>query len=190
MSNKTVAWLNTSAKEAAQRLLGCELVCTINGETVRVKIVETEAYDQTDEASHTYRGRTRRNDAMFLAAGHMYVYFTYGMHHCCNVVCGEEGFGAGVLLRAVEPIEGLDVIEKRRNMTGVNITNGPGKVCAALEIDTSYSGHDLLQAPIQLIKRPAIDKKQIIMTTRIGITKAASEIARFYIKNNQYVSRK
>lgn len=190
MSQKDFSWLNTSAKEAAQRLLGCELLRTVDDGEVRVKIVEAEAYDQTDEASHTYRGRTSRNDAMFLAAGHMYVYFTYGMHHCCNVVCGEEGFGAGVLLRAVEPIDGHEIIEARRNMSGINATNGPGKICAALGIDRSCSGHDLSKAPIQLIKRPALRADQIVTTTRIGISKAANEMARFYIKDNKYVSKR
>ena len=81
-------------------------------------IVETEAYDQADEASHIFRGRTQRNDAMFKRAGHLYAYFTYGMHHCCNVVCGPEGFGSGVLIWAVEPLEGIDIIERRRGVAG------------------------------------------------------------------------
>lgn len=190
MTRNNFDWLNVPAKEAAQRLLGCELVRLTDGVAVRVKIVETEAYDQTDEASHTFRGRTARNDAMFLAAGHMYVYFTYGMHHCCNVVCGEEGFGAGVLVRAVEPLVGREVIESRRRMTGVNVTNGPGKVCAALGIERSHSGHDLGRGPIQLIQQVPLPSEQIVATTRIGITKAASEVARYYIKNNAYVSKK
>lgn len=190
MTRKDFSWLNASAQTAARRLLGCELLRRIDGEMLRVKIVETEAYDQTDAASHTFRGRTARNDAMFLAAGHMYVYFTYGMHHCCNVVCGEDGFGAGVLIRAVEPIEGLEFIEERRNMTGVNVTNGPGKVCAAMGIDRGYSGHDLSSGPIELIKRVAVPADQIVATTRVGITKAADEVARFYLQGNPYVSRR
>lgn len=190
MSYSDFSWLKISAEQAARRLLGCELVSEIGGEMVRAMIVETEAYDQADEASHAFRGRTPRNDAMFRAAGHLYVYFTYGMHHCCNVVCGEEGFGSGVLVRAVEPIEGLEVIETRRGKSGVNVTNGPGKVCAALCIDRTYSGHHLSRAPIRLIKKPALPSNVVVESTRIGISKATHELRRFYIRDNPYVSKK
>ena len=183
-------WLDVPAEVAARRLLGCELVCTTGGQEVRVRIVETEAYDQADEASHTFRGRTKRNDAMFKAAGHMYVYFTYGMHYCCNVVCGSEGFGSGVLIRAVEPLGGLNVIEQRRGMTGVNVTNGPGKVCKALDITLQYSGHDLSAAPIRLVKKPALADEEVMVGPRIGISKAVHELRRFYIAGNAYVSKK
>ena len=183
-------WLDVPAEAAARRLLGCELVRDIDDRQVRVRIVETEAYDQADEASHTFRGRTKRNDAMFKSAGHMYVYFTYGMHHCCNVVCGEEGEGSGVLIRAVEPLEGIDIIEARRGMKGVNITNGPGKICQALSIDLRYSGHDLAQPPIRLIKRPIVPDRAVSTGPRVGISKAVHELRRFFIIDNPYVSRK
>lgn len=184
------SWLNVSAETAARRLLGCELLRAIDGETLRVRIVETEAYDQTDEASHTFRGRTPRNDAMFKAAGHLYVYFTYGMHHCCNVVCGKEGEGAGVLIRAVEPLEGIEYIERRRNVNGINATNGPGKVAAALGIDRSLSGHDLAMPPVWLIKKQALTSGAITVGHRVGISKAVHELRRFYISGNAYVSKK
>lgn len=190
MKRDDFAWLNVSAEEAARRLLGCELVREIAGREVRVRIVETEAYDQTDEASHTFNGRTGRNDAMFLGAGHMYVYFTYGMHHCCNVVCGPEGVGSGVLIRAVEPLDGLEIIEERRGMTGVNVTNGPGKICAALDIDRGLSGHDLARPPMRLIKKPALSDSEVTIGKRIGISKAVHELRRFYITGNPYVSKK
>ena len=183
-------WLDVPAEVAARRLLGCELVCETDGQEVRVRIVETEAYDQADEASHTFRGRTKRNDAMFKAAGHMYVYFTYGMHYCCNVVCGPEGFGSGVLIRAVEPLSGLDIIEQRRGVTGVNATNGPGKVCKALNIDLGYSGHDLGATPIRLVKKPVLADEEVAVGPRIGISKAVHELRRFYITGNAYVSKK
>jgi DNA-3-methyladenine glycosylase len=183
-------WLDISAEEAAKRLLGCELVRYIHGQTVRVRIVETEAYDQNDEASHTFRGRTVRNDAMFQSAGHMYVYFTYGMHHCCNVVCGKEGIGSGVLIRAVEPLEGIDIIESRRGMSGKNTTNGPGKVCQALDIDLSFSGHDLSSSPLKLIKRPPLSDGKVVVAKRIGISKAVHELRRFYIAGNPYISKR
>lgn len=184
------AWLDTVAETAARRLLGCELISSIGGEEVRVRIVETEAYDQADEASHTFRGRTKRNDAMFKSAGHMYVYFTYGMHYCCNIVCGEEGYGSGVLVRAVEPLEGLDIIEKRRGMSGVNMTNGPGKVCQALGIAVGLSGHDLSKSPVRLIKKPALADSMVTIGIRIGISKAVHELRRFYVTGHPYVSRK
>lgn len=190
MSVKDFSWLDVPAEVAARRLLGCELISDIGGEEVRVKIVETEAYDQADEASHTFNGRTKRNDAMFKSAGHMYVYFTYGMHHCCNIVCGKEGFGSGVLIRAVEPLSGLDVIEKRRGMSGVNVTNGPGKTCQALAIDRRLSGHDLAEPPVRLIKRLELPDESVTVGKRIGISKAVHELRRFYVTDNPYVSRK
>ena len=190
MRTGSFAWLDVPAEEAARRLLGCELVRELDGRDVRVRIVETEAYDQTDEASHAFHGRTERNDAMFKSAGHLYVYFTYGMHYCCNIVCGPDGFGSGVLIRAVEPIDGVDVIEGRRGMTGVNATNGPGKTCAALSIDRSLSGHDLAKSPIRLIKMPARSDSEVTVSTRIGISKAVHELRRFYLTGNPYISKK
>lgn len=184
------SWIDLPAELAAKRLLGSELVSEIDGQKVVVKIVETEGYDQKDEASHTFRGLTQRNSAMFLGAGHLYVYFTYGMHHCCNVVCGPEGYGSGVLIRAVEPLEGIEAIEARRGMTGVNVTNGPGKICAALDIDRRYSGHDLAETPVQLIKKPALPDSAVTTGKRIGISKAVHELRRFYVTNNPYVSKK
>ena len=190
MTQDAFAWLDVPAEVAARRLLGCELLRSLDGEQVRVKIVETEAYDQTDEASHTFKGRTERNDAMFQSAGHLYVYFTYGMHHCCNIVCGPSGFGSGVLIRAVEPLSGTATIEKRRGMHGVNVTNGPGKICQALDITRSLSGHDLARPPMQLIKKPPLASAHITTGPRIGISKAVHELRRFYITDNPYVSKK
>ena len=187
----TFDWLDVPAEAAARRLLGCEFVREdIYGREVRVRIVETEAYDQADEASHTFRGRTKRNDAMYKSAGHMYVHFTYGMHYCCNVVCGPEGFGSGVLIRAVEPLSGLDIIEQRRGMTGVNITNGPAKISQALDINLSMSGHDLSQPPMKLVKKPELSDEEVTIGTRIGISKAVHELRRFYVTDNPFVSRK
>lgn len=190
MSDKDFLWLNVSAEAAARHLLGCEIAREVDGQEIRVKIVETEAYDQVDEASHTFHGRSKRNDAMFRSAGHLYVYFTYGMHHCMNVVCGPEDFGSGVLIRAVEPISGLEIIEKNRGMKGVNTTNGPGKICQALSIDSTMSGHYLSESPIKLIKKPALPYEQITTAKRIGISKAVHELRRFYITDSKFVSKK
>jgi DNA-3-methyladenine glycosylase len=184
-------FLQNTAAEAAKRLLGCLLEAEINGKQVTVKIVETEAYDQTDAASHSYNGRTKRTDIMFGRAGYLYVYFTYGMHYCCNVVVGEEGYGAAVLIRAVEPIEGEDELMKNRNgKEGVDLTNGPAKLCQALGIDKGMNGHDLSQKPLKLLVGPSLDEKDIITTTRIGISKAKGVKWRFYIRGNSYVSKK
>jgi len=174
----------------AARLLGCELERTIDGHTMRVRIVETEAYDQTDAASHSYKGRTQRTDVMFGPPGHLYVYFTYGMHYCCNIVVGPEGYGAAVLIRAVEPIKGNEVMEARRDKTGVDATNGPAKLCQALAIDKRLNGHDLSQPPLKLIMTPALSPDEITTTTRIGISRAQEVPWRFYITNNQFVSRR
>lgn len=183
--------LNDSVDKVAKRLLGCELVREIDGKTIRVKIVETEAYDQTDAASHAYNGRTPRADVMFGPAGHLYVYFTYGMHYCCNIVAGLEGYGAGVLIRAVEPFEGETTLEKRRGgKVGVELTNGPAKLCQALGIDRRMNGHDLKKSPLQLVVRSATASNQIIATTRVGISKAKDVKWRSYIADNPYVSMK
>lgn len=190
MNGEEFEWLDVPAETAARRLLGCELLREIDGHELRVRIVETEAYDQTDEASHSFHGRTARNDAMFQSAGHMYVYFTYGMHHCCNVVSGKEGYGSGVLIRAVEPLDGIEIMEQNRGgKTGVILTNGPGKVCQALAIDRRLSGHDLSHSPVRLVRRPQLEPGKIHVGTRIGIAKAVSELRRFYITGNRYVSK-
>lgn len=182
--------LQTSALEAAPRLLGCELVREIDGHLLRARIVETEAYDQTDAASHSYKGRTPRTDIMFGPAGRLYVYFTYGMHYCCNVVVGEAGYGTAVLIRAVEPLAGTaQMSENRRGLTGVTLTNGPAKMCQALGIDKQLNGHDLRCEPLQLFMRSPLPANKIIQTTRIGITRAKDEPRRFYIAGNPYVSK-
>jgi len=174
---------------AAPRLLGCVLERELDGQTIRVRIVETEAYDQTDAASHSYKGKTPRTDSMFGEAGHLYVYFTYGMHYCCNVVTEKEGIGAAVLIRAVEPIDNLEVLQRRRAKSGPEITNGPAKLCQALGIDKALNGHDLTTEPLKLILQEPIDPKHITQTVRIGISQAKNVPWRFYITGNKYVSQ-
>jgi DNA-3-methyladenine glycosylase len=107
------------------------------------RISEVEAYRDDDPASHSFRGPTARNEVMFGAAGHLYVYFTYGMHHCANVVTGPAGTGAAVLLRAVEPVTGIDLMQARRQGRAA-IADGPAKLCQAFAIDGDLNGHDLL----------------------------------------------
>jgi len=181
--------LETSAPQAAKRLLGCVLERELDGTVVRCRIVETEAYDQTDAASHSYKGRTPRTDVMFGPAGYLYVYFTYGMHYCCNVVVGSEGEGAAVLIRAVEPLEGEEALQRRRpGKTGKELTNGPAKTCQALGIDRQMNGHDLRQRPLRLVIVPPLKEEDVVVTPRIGIKQAVDVPWRFYSKDNPYVS--
>jgi len=121
--------LNQPASVVAPRLLGCVLERNINGQVAKVRIVETEAYDQTDIASHSYKPKSLRTEVMFGQAGHLYVYFTYGMHFCCNVVVGPKGYGAAVLIRAVEPISSERILQQNRpGQNNSNLTNGPAKL--------------------------------------------------------------
>lgn len=183
-------FLRTDAVTAAQRLLGCELVRQLGDKTVRVRIVETEAYDQTDPASHSFRGPTNRTAVMFGPAGYLYVYFTYGMHYCCNVVVGQSGEGAAVLLRAAEPLAGLSTMATQRpGASGYNFTNGPAKLCQALNITAILNGHSLAEPPLVLVEQPLQPATNIITTTRIGIKQATNIPRRFYLADSPWVSR-
>jgi len=210
-------FLENPSDVAAPLLLGCTLTRTItlNGEKHKLvaRIVETEAYDQDDPASHAFGGPSERNAAMFGPAGHLYVYVSYGMHHCCNVVCGPEGFGSGCLVRAVEPLEGVEAMRELREAeragkahTGHagkgqaerarkhplklrDLTNGPGKVCAALGIDKELYGHDLTVEPLVLEFAPLLSGETIGSSPRVGISKNIDAPKRFFIERNAFVSR-
>ena len=202
-------FLENPSDVAAPLLLGCTLTRTItlNGEKHKLvaRIVETEAYDQDDPASHAFGGPSKRNAAMFGPAGHLYVYVSYGMHHCCNVVCGPEGFGSGCLVRAVEPLEGVEVMRELREAGRAgkeqaerarkhplklrDLTNGPGKVCAALGIDKELYGHNLTNEPLVLDFAPLLPGESIGCSPRIGISKNADAPKRFFIEGNTFVSR-
>lgn len=180
-------------EEIAKKLLGKILVRVYKGNILAGKIVETEAYlDENDLASHSSIGMTERNKVMFGEAGLAYVYFTYGMHYCFNVVTGEEGKGSAVLIRALEPIEGIEQMKKFRRKKDVHIlTNGPAKLCQALKIDKSLNGVDLKISNEIFIAEPS-EKEQIeiVTSTRIGIEKSKDLPLRFYIKENKFVSKK
>ena len=202
-------FLENPSDVAAPLLLGCTLTRTItlNGEKHKLvaRIVETEAYDQDDPASHAFGGLSERNAAMFGPAGHLYVYVSYGMHHCCNVVCGPEGFGSGCLVRAVEPLEGVEVMRELREAGRAgkeqaerarkhplklrDLTNGPGKVCAALGIDKGLYGHDLTVEPLVLDFAPLLPGETIGRSPRVGISKNIDAPKRFFIEGNAFVSR-
>jgi DNA-3-methyladenine glycosylase len=160
------------------------------------KIVEVEAYNgRTDEAAHTFNGKTERNKIMFEQGGYLYVYFTYGIHFCANVVTGKEGEGTAVLLRGMEPLDGIDYFTKRRfphknNTDKKNLLNGPAKICQAFKIAREQNGTDLLGNEIYLFDAPEIPESKIVKTKRIGIKKSTELPWRFYIKDSIYVSKK
>jgi len=185
------AWLEDAPDKVAQRLLGCILERTLDGQRLRLKIVETEAYHQTDAASHSYKGETPRTEIMFGEAGQLYVYFTYGMHYCINVVTGPKGEGSAVLIRAVEPLEGWEMLRKNRpGLPDEQLTNGPAKLAKALALDLSMNGHDLAQEPLKLVVRPAVNADDIVQATRIGISQAKEVPWRFYLRDNPFVSKR
>lgn len=179
------------AEDVAPRLLGSLFIRELNGRRLVGKIVETEAYDQADAASHSYRGNTARTRVMFGPPGHLYVYFTYGMYFCMNVVTEAEGHGAGVLIRALEPIEGEDIMRQNRGEgREKTLMNGPGKLCQALGVTMALGGHDLQEPPLRLVLQPPLAAADIIQTSRVGISAAKDEPWRFYIRGNTFVSRK
>ncbi len=183
-------FLDQDAPTVARKLLGCYLIRKIDGVAVRVRIVETEAYRQDDAASHSYKGETARTEVMFGENGRLYVYFTYGMHYCCNVVAGAVGYGAGVLIRAVEPLGDVaPLVARRYGRSGPDLTNGPAKLCQALGIDMNLSGHDLRAGELRLVTGDRVDESDIVTTNRVGITKAIDIPWRFYLRNNPFVSK-
>jgi DNA-3-methyladenine glycosylase len=162
------------------------------------RITEVEAYDGSiDEAAHTFIGKTNRNAVMFGEGGFLYVYFTYGVHFCCNVVTGNIGDGTAVLIRALEPLSGIDVMSDHRFGRGLknekeklNLTTGPGKICSAFRINRDHYGTDLTGDDIFLLDQPVLESNQIVVSKRIGIRKSVDLPWRFYIKNNPYISGK
>jgi DNA-3-methyladenine glycosylase len=154
----------------ARALLGRTLVGESADGTVAGRIVEVEAYGGgEDPASHGFRGRTARNATMFGPPGHLYVYFTYGMHYCSNVVCERDGVPGAVLLRAVEPIEGLDLMSARRDVSDpLLLARGPARLCEAFAIDKSCDGVDLVAGPVWIEGRQKL-AGQVQETPRIGI---------------------
>jgi DNA-3-methyladenine glycosylase len=170
----------------ARELLGCYLV---HGKCVG-KIVETEAYLWDDPASHSYRGKTKRNMAMFGAAGKAYVYFIYGNHFCFNVVTNKEEIGEAVLIRALEPVKGIELMKKRRGVEDVRqLCNGPGKLTQAMGITMKENGKSLVDGKLRIVEGERVMGSEIVMTKRIGITKGAEMPHRFYIRGNKFVSK-
>ncbi len=227
----------------AKELLGKIFVRKIGKKILSGRIVEVEAYLRNDPACHAFRGMTERNRVMFNEGGYLYVYFTYGMHYCANIVTYKEGIGEAVLIRAVEPVDGIEVMIKNRGfdksslrsrlvgrsaavrfrlmnpascgisrfldsaLTGFqtaeqkaghpvqrgnlqNLTNGPANFAQAFGLTKVHSGIDLLDDDIYLLDAEPVLRSHIVSTTRIGINAAKEKKWRFYIKGNEWVSKK
>lgn len=158
------------------------------------RIVEVEAYCGSDDpAAHTYRGKTARNATMFGPAGHLYVYFTYGLHYCANTACGEEGEGVGVLLRAIEPVAGIDAMRQARPKArrDRDIGSGPGRLTQAFGITGEFDGTDLVKddAVIRLVDDGTPPPPIPIAGPRVGISKARDRLWRWHVPDHPHVSR-
>ncbi len=178
--------------KVARELLGKLLVREIEGKLLIGKIVEVEAYrGKDDPASHAYRGRTERNKVMFGKPGFAYVYLAYGVNWCLNVTAEPEGEPAAVLIRAVEPLEGLEEMMANRGVRNVrNLTNGPGKLTKAFKINGSFNGWDMTKGELLYIAYPVREENfQIGVSARIGIKVGLDKPWRFFIKGSPFVSR-
>ncbi len=185
----TRAELPIDTAELARFLIGKVVVRDLPEGRITGRIVETEAYLHGDAAAHSFRGETPRNRSLFLERGHAYVYVSYGIHRMLNVAGGAHGVGAGVLIRAAEPLEGLALMQARRGLTIItDLARGPGKLAQAMEITLGLDGIDLTaEGPLWLgrIDRPA---GEIGVSVRIGISKEIERPLRFYERGSKFVS--
>jgi DNA-3-methyladenine glycosylase len=173
-----------SAPRVARRLIGATLLV----DSVGGLIVETEAYDQADEACHAFGGMTARSAVLFGPPGHAYVYRSYGLHWCLNFVCREEGHAAGVLIRALEPTAGLAKMIARRHLTEPRLLcAGPGRLAEALGVTNALNGKPLDEAPFRILL-PDV-RSSVIVGPRIGISKAVAAPWRFGLKGSRFLSR-
>jgi DNA-3-methyladenine glycosylase len=173
--------------EVARNLIGC----VVSHKGCAGVIVETEAYHHSEPACHAYVGLTNRTRVLFGPPGHAYVYRSYGIHACLNAVCEPEGVGAAVLIRALEPLEGIELMRERRGVVRLkDLCSGPGKLTQALGIELELNGSDLIRGPIVIDSRPAAwSDVEVAVSKRIGITKAAALPWRFAALNSAYLSR-
>jgi DNA-3-methyladenine glycosylase len=178
------------AERVARDLLGKVFVRREPGDFLRGRIVETEAYcGQSDPGSHAFRGVSPRTSVMFGPAGFLYVYFTYGMHYCVNVVTDQDGIAGAVLLRALEPLQGLKIMRQRRGARAdSDLCNGPAKLCQAFGIDRELNGVSLLAGTIW-IEDDGVHVGEIASTTRVGLSAGKDLPLRFFVKGSSFVSR-
>lgn len=177
-------FFDRSVHKVAPELIGATLLVNGTGGV----IVEVEAYHHTDPAAHSYRGPTPRNVVMFGPPGFAYVYRSYGIHWCLNFVCEEEGSASAVLIRAIEPTEGLGSMRRRRGMKDERqLCSGPGKLCQAMGVTIAHNGLALDRAPFELFARAK--KPGVVVGTRIGITKAVDAPWRYGLKGSRYLSK-
>lgn len=182
------AFFGRTPAEVAPELLG-KLIGLRDGRLGR--LVEVEAYAQDDPAAHTFRGKTARNQSMFGPPGHLYVYFSYGVHWCANVVCGDEGYGAGVLLRAAEPLEGIDLMRAARGKDAVRLLcSGPGRLAQAFGINRSYDGSDVTGSGLLTILDDGFRPFDVVACPRIGLTKNAEAPLRFLVADSVHLSKR
>jgi DNA-3-methyladenine glycosylase len=176
-----------SVHEVAGDLVGCVVR---HGETAG-RIAETESYHMEEPACHAFAGVTSRTRTLFGPPGHAYVYFSYGIHSLLNAVAEEDGIGAAVLIRALEPVDGIEVMRERRGVTRDDeLCNGPGKLTQALGIGLSLNGTSLADGPIEILRRePGAREPRIVIGERIGISKAADLPWRFCDADSRHVSR-
>jgi DNA-3-methyladenine glycosylase len=181
------AFYARSVHEVARDLIGC----TVRHAGAAGRIVETESYHMDEPACHAYAGLTSRSRTLFGPPGNAYVYFSYGVHSLLNAVCEEEGVGAAVLIRALEPVEGVEVMHARRGLERAeDLCSGPGKLTQALAIGLSLNGSSLVDGPIEVLARePVARAPRIVLGERIGITKAADLPWRFCDADSRHVSR-
>jgi DNA-3-methyladenine glycosylase len=177
---------SASSVDVARSLIGTSLF--VDG--VGGRIVETEAYDHDDPASHCFNGLTARNKVMFGPPCRAYIYRSYGIHWCLNFVCRTDGYGAGVLIRALEPLAGLDIMCARRGLSNIHLLcAGPGRVCQALGITDEHSGMQIDTLPFQLIPITSAEQIEVVTGPRIGISKAKDVPWRFGLSGSRYLSR-
>jgi DNA-3-methyladenine glycosylase len=181
--------------KVARELLGLFLVRKIGRKSLIGRIVEVEAYlGSKDPASHAYRGRTKRNEVMFWKGGHLYVYFTYGIHYCCNIVTEEKGTGHAVLLRAVEPMEGIESMKRNRRLTKQEnrtklLCSGPARLCQAFAIGDQENGTDLCGDRIWIAREIRSTRpKRVSRSTRVGISNGKHHKWRYFLKDSPYIS--
>jgi DNA-3-methyladenine glycosylase len=187
-----VSFFKRSAEVVARELLGTTVISTADGGRAAGRIVEAEAYlGHVDPASHGYRYRRHaQNESLYAPPGTWYVYLSYGMHWCANLVCGAPGEASAVLLRALEPVEGLALMRRRRgNVADRQLCSGPGKLCRALAITKDLDGVAMRQSGVVVVAREATLAPGVTVTPRIGITKAAEWPLRFLVDGSPWISR-